>query len=131
MLQDGRKERPLSKYNQEDRATALWVVEASISNCQMAQPKFPEGSAQHSLLKNRIKALSVSKTLLSEGSGNHSFTKEELTEALAPVSSIISKCEKAKQKFQEGSGHHTRLQNMIKAMEISKALILAELEKKD
>ena len=121
----------MNEYNQQDMAAALWVVEASISNCQLIQPKFPEGSAQQSLLKNRIKALSVSKTLLSQETGNHSFTKEELTDALAPVNSIISKCEKAKQKFKVGSGHYTRLQNMIKGMELSKALIMAEIEKKD
>lgn len=121
----------MNAYSQQDLAAALWVVEASISNCQLVQPKFPEGTAQYTLLKNRIKALTVSKTLLSDETGNRSFTKEELTEALAPVNSIISKCEKAKQKFKEGSGHHTRLQNMIKGMEISKALIMAEIEKNE
>lgn len=51
--------------------------------------------------------------------------------ALAPVSSIISKCEKAQLKFVDGSSHHTRLKNIIKAMYISKSLITDEINKID
>ena len=59
------------------------------------------------------------------------YTKEELIEALRPVSSIISKCEKAQQKFAEGTAHHTRFNNIIKAMYISKSLITDEFNKRD
>lgn len=51
------------------------------------------------------------------------YTKEELTEALRAVNSIISKCEKAQEKFPEGNSHHTLLRNRLKAMYISKSLI--------
>jgi hypothetical protein len=51
------------------------------------------------------------------------YTKEELTEALRAVTSIIHKCEKAQEKFPEGNSHHTLLRNRLKAMVISKALI--------
>jgi len=59
------------------------------------------------------------------------YTKEELIEALRPVSSIISKCEKAQLKFKEGTSHHTRVNNIIKAMYISKLLITDEISKRD
>ncbi|SPF57023.1 conserved hypothetical protein [Candidatus Desulfosporosinus infrequens] len=52
-----------------------------------------------------------------------------MIEALRPVSSIISKCEKAQLKFAEGTSHHTRFKNMIKAMYISKLLITDEISK--
>jgi hypothetical protein len=55
------------------------------------------------------------------------YTKEELTEALRPVVSIISKCEKAQGKFEEGTTHHKRFKNIIKAMYISKSLIENQL----
>lgn len=55
------------------------------------------------------------------------YTREELIEALRPVSSIISKCEKAQLKFAEGTSHHTRFKKMIKAMYISKLLITDEI----
>ena len=51
------------------------------------------------------------------------YTKEELTEALRAVSSVIHKCEKAQEKFPGGTSHHTLLRNRLKAMYISKALI--------
>lgn len=57
------------------------------------------------------------------------YTKEELLEALPPVTSIISKCEKAQLKFEEGTSHYTRLKKIIEAMYISKALINDEISK--
>lgn len=55
------------------------------------------------------------------------FTKEELTEALRAVSSVIQKCEKAQEKFPNGNSHHTLLKNRLKAMYIAKTLIEKEL----
>jgi hypothetical protein len=54
-----------------------------------------------------------------------------LEEALRPVSSIISKCEKAQLKFAEGSSHHTRLKNILQAMNISKSFIEDEMSKRN
>ncbi len=51
------------------------------------------------------------------------YTKTELAEALRAVLSVIHKCEKAKEKFPDGTSHHTLLNNRLKAMYISKALI--------
>ena len=51
------------------------------------------------------------------------FTKDELTEALRAVVSVIHKCEKAQEKFPGGTSHHTLLKNRLKAMYIAKALI--------
>ena len=47
--------------------------------------------------------------------------------ALPSVVSIISKSEKAQLKFTEGTGHHTRLNKIIKAMYLAKALIEDEI----
>ena len=51
------------------------------------------------------------------------YSNEELAEALRAINSIISKCEKAQEKFPEGNSHHTLLRNRLKAMYISKELI--------
>lgn len=108
---------------------ALQLVSSTISRCEKIQPKFLIGTSQHTLLKNRIKALYISKSLITEE--NVEYAKEEMTEALRPISSIISKCEKAQLKFAEGTSHHTRFKNMIKAMYISKSLITDEISKRD
>jgi len=58
------------------------------------------------------------------------YTKEELNEALRAVSSIIHKCEKAQEKFPNGTSHHTLLHNRLRAMYISKSLIEQALHNK-
>jgi len=58
------------------------------------------------------------------------YTKEELIKALPPITSLMSKCEKAQLKFQEGTYHHTRLKKIINAMYISKELIGEEISKR-
>lgn len=118
------------KYTREEMVEALRVVSSTISRCEKTQPKFVEGTSQHTLLKNRIKALYISKSLITGESVIDKYTKEELIDALRPVSSIISKCEKAQQKFAEGTSHHTRFKNIIEAMYISKSLISDEISKR-
>ncbi|WP_238861602.1 hypothetical protein [Clostridium sp. YIM B02569] len=121
----------MEKYTRKELVDALKVVSSTINNCEKAQLKFAEGTSQHTLLKNRLKALYVSKALIIGEDTMDIYTKEELIEALTPVSSIISKCEKAKLKFEEGTSHHTRLKNIINAMYISKSLIADEINKRD
>jgi hypothetical protein len=58
------------------------------------------------------------------------YSADELIDAIRPVSSIISKCEKAQQKFIEGTSYHKRFQNIINAMNISKSLITEEISRR-
>lgn len=89
-----------------------------------------EGTSQHTLLENRIKALYISKSLMTDENVMDKYTNEELIDALRPVSSIIGKCEKAQRKFSEGTSQHIRFKNMIKTMYISKTLITDEIDKR-
>ncbi len=118
----------MEKNTEEELAEALRAVVSIISKCEKIQPKFAEGTSQHTLLKNRIKAMYISKSLITS-ENVMKYTKEELIEALRPVSSVIGKCEKAQQKFAEGTSHYTSFKNMIKAMNISKSLITDEISK--
>jgi molybdopterin-binding protein len=121
----------MDKYTSEELTEALRVVSSTISKCEKAQLKFAEGTSQHTLLKNRIKAMYISKALIADENVMDKYTREELMEALRPVASIISKCEKAQLKFAEGTSHYTRFKNIINAMYISKALITDEISKRD
>jgi hypothetical protein len=121
----------MDKYTKEELVAALRVVSSTISNCEKAQLKFAEGTSHHTLLRNRIKAMYISKSLITDENVIDKYTKEELIEALRPVSSVISKCEKAQLKFAEGTSHHTRFKNIINAMYISKSLIRDEISKRD
>ena len=94
------------------------------------QLKFAEKTSQHTLLKNRIKAMYISKSLITGEDIIHKYTKEELEKAMPPVCSVISKCEKAYAKSVEGTSTHTRLKKIIKSMYISKSLIENEINKR-
>lgn len=117
------------QYTNEELLVALQVVSSTISKCEKIQPKFLEGTSQHTLLKNRIKAMYISKSLIA-GENMGKYTKQELLEALPPVSSIISKCEKAQLNFLEGTVNHTNLKKTIIPMYLSKSLILNEISKR-
>ncbi|MCC0667600.1 hypothetical protein KGF36_02455 [Clostridioides sp. ZZV14-6009] len=121
----------MDNYTKEELVETLRVVSSVISRCEKAQLKFMEGSSQHSLLKNRIKAMYISKSLITEESIIDKYTKEELIEALRPVSSSINKCEKAQSKFAEGTTNYKRFRNIIKAMYISKSLITDEINRRN
>ncbi|MCX7745267.1 MAG: hypothetical protein N2645_00025 [Clostridia bacterium] len=120
----------MNTYTKNELEEALLIVSSTINRCEKTQPKFVEGTSQHTLLKNRIRALYISKSLMIDENFVDKYTKEELMEALRPVASIISKCEKAQLKFAEGTSHHTRFKKIIKAMYISKSLITDEINKR-
>lgn len=121
----------MERYSSEELFEALKVISSTISKCEDIQPKFKEGTSQHTLLKNRLKAMYISKSLLTYENMIDEYTNEELIEALRPVTSIINKCEKAQLKFAEGTPHYTRFKNIIDAMNISKLLITDEISKRN
>lgn len=55
------------------------------------------------------------------------LSKEELTETLFVIASIVGRCENAQNKFREGTSQHTLLKNRIRALYLSKELVEAEL----
>jgi len=54
----------MENYLQKELDAALQLICTTINNCEKMQLKFAEGTSQHSLLKNRIKALYISKALI-------------------------------------------------------------------
>lgn len=120
----------MGKYTKEELKEALRVVSSTISKCEKIQLKFKEGTSQHTLLRNRIKAMYISQSLITNDHIIDEYSKKDLIEALRPVASVISKCEKALSKFAGGTSNHSRFRNIIKAMDISKSLITEEINKR-
>lgn len=117
---------------QNDLAQALKVIKSTIRTCEKIKPKFLEGSPQNTLLRNRLKSLDLSSDLITcvaEQKETGSYSEDELTQALPPIISIISKCAAAQQKHEIGSRYHLQCQKIIDAMTISKQLIQEEIEK--
>ena len=50
--------------NKETLEEAIFVIASIVERCENAQTKFREGTSQHTLLKNRIRALYLSKELV-------------------------------------------------------------------
>ena len=88
-------------------------------------PKFPEGTSQNSLLKNRIRALQTARELIS-GEGRPS--REELEFALPRIESMIHKMSKARDKYEPGSRNYKRFDPMVQAMKQVRTAIMQALE---
>ena len=56
----------MKQYNKEELIESLNVIDSTIRNCEKIHPKFSEWTSQHTLLKNRIKALYISKALMNK-----------------------------------------------------------------
>lgn len=56
----------MKKYTTEELNEALCAIDSIIHKWEKANEKLPEGKSQHSLLKNRLKAMVISKALITE-----------------------------------------------------------------
>ena len=72
----------------EEYTAAIQIITSTIANCEKAQLKFKAGTSQHSLLKNRIKALIIAKSLLTDDD-TCKYQDDEIRQALPPILSII------------------------------------------
>lgn len=123
----------MTDYTKEQLDEALVAVSSIICRCEKMDGKFVEGTAQYSLLKNRIKALRISEALITTVRDalpeqvsqrfKELYPKDELEKALPPVISIIRKCEKAQSKYAEGTAHYNRFAKMIQPLQLSKTLL--------
>lgn len=111
----------MNKYTDQQIEDTLKIIESTISNCEKIQSKFKEGSPQLSLSRNRIKALSISQSLITNQ--NNDYTQDELLKAVTQITSIINKSKKAMINAKEGTGTYTRLKKIIDAMTISLSYI--------
>lgn len=120
--------RNMENYSQEELNAATKLISATIINCEKMKIKFLKGTSQHSLLKNRIKALHIAKALIENDRSIDLYTQLDIEKALQPVLSIIHKTEKAQMKYEEGTIQFKRISPMISAMYISKAFIEQAIE---
>ena len=108
----------------EENSPLIEVLEELIRRSLEAQKKFLPGSNHHSLLKNRIYALHIAKTLIQNEMGERqTLYKEELDLAHDPLNSLLSKSEKTIQKLSAGTWQHTLLEKNIEALSIAVSLL--------
>lgn len=56
----------MTDYTMTDFLAAKRAIDSLLSKCMKVEPKLKPGSSQHSLIRNRIKALEISAQLLDE-----------------------------------------------------------------
>lgn len=54
----------MAEYTKQELEDALKAINSIIHKCEKAQEKFPEGNSHHTLLRNRLKAMYISKDLI-------------------------------------------------------------------
>jgi len=115
--------------NTDELQEVLRPIESLISKSEKAQQKLASGTWQHAMLRNNLKALYIASALLNKEMDNAStLTKEDLEAALGAFASMISKTQKAQAKFSSGTSQYTLIQNRLRALLMSEALIKSKLD---
>lgn len=112
---------------QEELIEALKKCESTIVNCQKMEGKFKEGTPQYSLLRNRLAALKLSKSLIETKINDckltEEFSQDDYGKAHFQISSIIRKTTKAQSKYEIESSWYKRFEATIRPMKLILGLI--------
>lgn len=114
----------LREPREGDISAVLRPLESLIGKSDKAKQKLSAGTWQHTMLTNNLTALRLAYRLITEGSA--AFTEEDLQQlpaALAALSDMIARAEKAQTKFSEGTAQHTLQQNRIFALRTAMSYI--------
>ena len=99
-----------------------------IARSEGAVDRARAGSAQASLLRNRVAALRTARALLAAEAAPAAFSREQLAAALPPVTSLLAKCQKGQAGHAPNSPTHTRLARMIGPLQLARDLLAAALD---
>ena len=121
----------MNDFPEKDMEEALRSISSMIDRTEKAKEKFVQGTSQYTLQKNRLEALNIASLLilkeLADSNVMNHYTKGDIEKALAPISSLISKSEKAQKKLEKGTWQHTMLGNNLKALYIALPLLTKAL----
>lgn len=120
----------MDDFTEKDMEEALQAINSMINRTEKSKEKFEQGTSQHTLQENRLKALYIASSLISKVAECETvdcYTEEDLKNALPPITSLISKSEKAKEKLAQGTWQHTMLSNNLKALYIALPLLTKAL----
>ncbi len=115
-------------YERAKGLEALRSIAKMIERSEKAQEKFAPGTSQHTLGKNRIKALYIASALI--GDVTKDFTEDELEKAVAPIASLINKSEKAQSKLKQSTWQYKMLEENLNALHIASPLLSKALKDK-
>ena len=121
----------MDNITNQDMEEAIKAILSMIDRSEKAQEKFAQGTSQYTLQKNRINALYIALSLIKNESRindiTNSFVNNDFEQALAPITSLISKSEKVQKKLSEDSWQYTMIGDNLKALKIALPLLKRRL----
>jgi hypothetical protein len=94
--------------------TDLAPLQSLLSKSEKAITKLRDGTWQHTMLTNNIKALRIALALMDDEGAD--FTPDELGAALAALADMTDRTGKSRSKFSAGTSQHTLQDNRLKAL---------------
>lgn len=117
----------LTDIEKKDLVEALGCIASMMSRTERTAEKFAQGTSQNTLQRNRLNALKIASSLISQELAENGIldchAKEDLEKAVAPIASLISKSQKAQKKLAQGTWQHKMLSNNLKALYIASPLL--------
>lgn len=113
-----------------DLSEAARAISSALMKSEKALLKLKEGSPQHRLTTENIRAFQIALALIRQEQGAQgapTFGREELAQAQAAYVNLIARVEKVLPKFAPGTPQHTLAIRRIRAFEIAEHLIQTEL----
>jgi len=111
---------------------AARAISSALMKSEKVLLKVREGSPQHRLTAENIRAFQIALVLIQREKGTQellAFGKNELSRAREAFDSSRSRVEKILPKFAAGTPQHTLAVRRIRAFEMAACLIRAELER--
>ncbi len=109
----------------------LKPIESLLHKSEKAMEKLAEGTWQHAMLRDNVRALRLSRTLLTGGAGAaEALDRAALTHAQGALFDMLRRSEQAQQKFAEGTAQFTLQRNRIHALRVAEGLVAEALEAK-
>ena len=99
-----------------------------ISKSAKAQRKLAEGTWQHTMLRENLRALRTARAFMNRSpTARTGMARAELVEVLPALASMIRKTKKALVSFAPGTAHHTVQRNRLRALRRAKEVVDAYL----
>jgi hypothetical protein len=99
----------------------LAPLQSLLSKSEKAITKLRDGTWQHTMLTNNIKALRIALALMDDE--NADFTPDELGAALIAFADMTDRTEKSRSKFSAGTSQHTLQDNRLKALRVAESAV--------
>jgi hypothetical protein len=121
----------MDDYTKKDLEEAHRTMVSMIARVEKVKVQFAPGTAHHTLQCNRLKALNIALSLisneLSEINLEEDYIEKDMEKVLSPIASLISKSVKAQKKLDQSTWQYAMMSHNINALHIASSLFLKKM----